>query len=146
MYSQNGEVNSVKWYAKYLGGRTFKLMVSDLVEMYECEYEPIFGVDVADHAKMCEIMDSMQKKIEDDMLMVNNSFIENEIMSENDLKLDVYKANKRRRDEENEAKYQEWLANRDIDNPFNSFTEFMFGKKDFKEAVEDITMAMLKKS
>lgn len=137
MYSQNGEVNGVKWYSKYLGGRKFKLMVSDLVEHYECNHEPVFGVDASDYANMNEIMDKIQKKIEEEGLLIDNSLIEKELLKEEERKSTMRKADLEKINDENEAKYQEWLLIRDENTPLNSFTEFIFGKKSFEEAVEE---------
>lgn len=137
MYSQNGEINGVKWHSKYLGGRKFKLMVSDLVELYECTHEPVFGVDASDYANMNKIMDKMQKKIEEEGLLVENSLIEKELLKEGERKSTTRRANLEKINDENEAKYKEWLLTRDEDNPLNSFTEFIFGKKSFEEAVEE---------
>jgi hypothetical protein len=137
MYSQNGEFNGVKWYSQYLGGRSFKLMVGSLVEMYECGYEPRFGVDGIDYANMNEIMDKMQQKIEDEEIKIDNSLVEEELFKEKEKRSAMQKIDSENKKEKNEKDYQEWLLNRDENNPLNSFMEFLYGKKDFKDATKE---------
>jgi hypothetical protein len=64
MYSQSGEHNGVKWESEYLGGRSFELRVGNLKRPYECQYEPVFGVDASDYSSMNSIMDEMQIEFE----------------------------------------------------------------------------------
>lgn len=144
MYSQNGELNGVKWYSQYLGGRRFKLMVGNLVEMYECDYEPKFGVDMTDYSEMNVIMDKMQQKIETEGFVVDNSLIETELLKEKEKKSAVIKTDSEERKQKNEERYQDWLLNREENNPLNGYMEFLFGKKDFKDATDDAVKSFKK--
>lgn len=82
MYSQKGEIDGIKWYSKYLGGRSFKLMVGSLIKEYECEHEPRFGLDFSDYEKMNKVMDSMHSYIIDNDIKIDNTNIDKEIQEE----------------------------------------------------------------
>lgn len=147
MYSQNGEIDGVKWYAKYLGGKDFLLMVGNLSEKYSCDYEPKFGVDVMDYENMNKKMDRLHSRVNSEEIEKGNLLIERELERS---KVEREK-NIEQMDDEftnfSEEEYQDWLNKRNENDVLtNNMIEFMlFGKKSFQEVVDNISKHLEKK-
>lgn len=60
MLSQSGVYEGVSWSVVHKGGKLFELTVGDKLETYTCLYDPIFGLDIADHQAINLKLDDMQ--------------------------------------------------------------------------------------
>lgn len=140
MLTQYGELEGIKWLSEYKGGRTFLLHVGQLEKFYECDYEPIFGVDAADYARMNELMDEMQKSI----LYIDttsNENIEKKIKrieaNKKEATANVLKSMEEAK-KKREIEKQEYYANKPDDSISSFMYQFSAGYIDFKEMVSGI--------
>lgn len=58
--NRSGIYEGVEWSVTHKGGKYFKLIVGDKEETYECQYDPIFGLDFIDQNDINEQLDRMQ--------------------------------------------------------------------------------------
>lgn len=144
MYDQSGEVDGIKWFARYHGGRKFTLHVGHLSREYTCAYEPIFGVDAGDYARMSEIMDEMQASIVGGF--VDNTTIEKTLAEIESTKSrrraeGILKAKLRKPSDE---EFAEYLKNKMEDTPEGLGMEFMYGHITYEQVIDKM-LALLSK-
>lgn len=152
MYTQHGELNDVKWLSEYKGGRSFLLHVGHLEQEYECDYEPVFGVDAGDYARMNEIMDEMQQvvlsgettsncNIEQKIKQIENQKKSTRISLHADLKnlknqreinKKEYYANKTEKDDISSLMYQFSAGYIDYKEMINGITDYVSAKSNLK--------------
>lgn len=63
MLNQKGVHQGVPWSVTHKGGRAFELSVGGKTEEYECDYEPVFGLDVLDQHCINQRLDIMQASL-----------------------------------------------------------------------------------
>lgn len=65
LYDANGFEDDVQWAIKFHGGRKFTISGNNVKTQesksteYECDYEPIFGIDVFDKQSVEVILDGI---------------------------------------------------------------------------------------
>lgn len=146
MYTQHGELDGIKWLSEYKGGRTFLLHVGHLEQEYECEFEPIFGVDAADYAEMNQIMDDMHEIVKSGDTTSNYNIeqkielIEGEKRRTNRISLHADLKNLK---EKREINRQHYYASTDDTKSISSLMyQFSAGYIDYQEMIHSIGKAI----